>query len=57
MMVLECECGKEFVKNPNSLYKLVVNKKTVYYCSYTCYMKAKNKQGRNKKKYRRVTEW
>ena len=43
-MVLEeliCpECGKRFIKNESSIYKLKGRHgRTVYYCSYTCWRK------------------
>lgn len=58
MLTVECPiCGKEFVKNPASIYKLMVNSQRVYYCGYTCYNKQKTKQERGKKAIRRVTKW
>lgn len=34
-------CGKQFVKAPLNIYKVIKNGKTKQCCSYTCYMKAK----------------
>lgn len=34
-------CGKEFIKNPSSIYKLVIEGRTCRYCSYTCWMAVK----------------
>ena len=37
-------CGKEFVHNPMSVYKIIFNNsktsKTKWYCGYTCWRKA-----------------
>lgn len=32
-------CGKEFLHNPQSIYKLSRGKGVKYYCSYTCWRK------------------
>jgi len=34
-------CGKEVSIRGSYLYKRVVDGKTAYYCSYTCYKKSK----------------
>lgn len=31
-------CGKEFIRNSQSIYKLNKNGKRIYYCSYTCWV-------------------
>ena len=36
-------CGKEFVKNIHSVYKVDVNRKPIYACSYSCHNKLKEK--------------
>lgn len=37
--VIKCpHCGKEFIKNTMSTYKLIKKGKTVYYCGYTCWV-------------------
>ena len=33
-------CKKEFIHNPQSIYKIVTNTKIKRYCSYTCWRKA-----------------
>lgn len=33
-------CGKDFLHNPHSIYKLSRGKGIKYYCSYTCWRKA-----------------
>lgn len=33
-------CGKEFLHNSMSIYKLSKGGRTKYYCSYTCWRKA-----------------
>lgn len=38
------ECGKTFIRNSRSLYKLIKNGKTIYYCSYTCWAKNDNRR-------------
>lgn len=30
-------CGEAFIKNTQSIYKLIKDNKTVYYCCYTCW--------------------
>lgn len=44
----KCKCGKEFYIRPSWLYKLTVNGKVNYYCSYTCW---RADGGGNKKYY------
>ena len=41
MVLIECPCcGKKFVKNTSSIYKLnIKNQGIKYYCSYTCHQK------------------
>ena len=39
-------CGKEFIFNGMSIYKLVKNHKTRWYCSYTCWRKDGGDNGR-----------
>ena len=40
MKIVACPvCGKEFVYNPMSLYKMSVRGKTYRVCGYTCYRK------------------
>ena len=36
-------CGKEFVKNIHSVYKVDVNRRPIYACSYSCHNKLKEK--------------
>ncbi len=42
------ECGKEFIYNSNSIYKIVKDGITYRYCSYTCYNKHKLEQLSNR---------
>lgn len=36
-------CGKEFIRPPETVYRLVVKGKTNYYCSYTCFRTVQRK--------------
>ena len=36
-IIVCAHCGKSFIKNTQSAYKLINNGKTVYYCSYKCW--------------------
>lgn len=37
--IIKCpHCGKEFIKNAMSIYKLRKKGKTVYYCGYNCWV-------------------
>ena len=38
------ECGKEFIYNSLSIYKIIKNGVTYRYCSYACYNKYKIEQ-------------
>ena len=42
-------CGKEFLHNTQSIYKLNKGRRIKYYCSYTCWRKAGGDNG-----YKRV---
>ena len=33
-------CGKEYIKQPGSIYKVPYKRQTNQCCSYTCYQKA-----------------
>ena len=38
LKIFKCPvCGKDFVHNPSSIYRLVIKQKINWYCSYTCY--------------------
>lgn len=38
LRMIKCSrCGKQFIKYPQHLYKLIKNNKKLYYCSYTCW--------------------
>ena len=55
-MIVEIKCPhckKNFIRNPQSVYKIVKNGKTIYLCSYTCYraeVKIKEDKKNKKKK-------
>ena len=44
--IYKCKCGRDFIPHPNWLYKQIKNKKTIYYCSYTCWRKDGGDNGR-----------
>lgn len=50
-------CGKQFIKAPGSIYKVMFAGKTNQCCSYTCYMKAKRiKEDTNEANYKRFSD-
>lgn len=44
-------CGKEFVKNIHSVYKVDTNGKPIYACSYSCHNKLKEKYKKRTRRY------
>lgn len=46
------ECGKNMIYNSQSIYKMVIDGKTLYQCGYTCWRKAGGGCGRKHKKKR-----
>lgn len=47
-------CGKDFVYNSSSIYKLVIHGELFWYCSYTCYRSVQKelyKKSRNRTSY------
>ena len=48
-------CGKEFVKNIHSVYKVDVNRRPIYACSYSCNNKLKEKYEKKRtRKYNNI---
>lgn len=47
LQIIECpHCGKKFIKNSMSIYKLKKKDKIVYYCGYNCWV-AEDTRGYN----------
>lgn len=44
-------CKKNFLITPMWVYKLMINQKTEYFCSYTCYKKSVTKMKKKKRRY------
>lgn len=48
-------CGKEFIRQPGSIYKLHFAGKMHHFCCYTCWMKGKKvKESVNEANYKRL---
>jgi hypothetical protein len=47
--IIKCPvCGNLFCHNTMSIYKLIKDNKTIWYCSYTCWREAGGDSGKRK---------